>query len=136
MSTQTENRLALQRQRAQIAKDRQRQRRTERDGKQVVVDDDDDDEPEMRVQDTTDYSDQIGSLKKAHHEQFLKACADGDWNPIPMLLMSPFLYRSTIEEGRKLAFDQRPRWGRHDILIKKLDYYLEHELNILHVDKW
>ena len=60
MSTQTENRLALQRQRAQIAKDRQRQRRTERDGKQVVVDDDDDDEPEMQVQDTTDYSDQIG----------------------------------------------------------------------------
>jgi len=135
MSTQTENRLALQRQRAQIVKDRQRQRCAERDGKQVARDDDD--EPvQVQVEDTTDYSDQIGTLKKEHHEQFLKACAAGDWTPISTLLLSPFLYRSTIEEGRKLAFDQRPRWGRHDILIKKLDYYLEHELNILHVDKW
>jgi hypothetical protein len=135
MSTQTENRLALQRQRAQIVKDRQRQRCAERDGKQVVRDDDDDNDDEP-VQDTTDYSDQIGQLKKEHHEQFLKACAAGDWTPISTLLLSPFLYRSTIEEGRKLALDQRPRWGRHDNLIKKLDYYLEHELNILHVDKW
>lgn len=133
--TSQENRLTLQRYRAQLVKERQRQRRSERADKQIDFSSDDDDQ-EQPIENAEDYKDQIASLKKAHHEQFLSACADGDWMPISTLLMSPFLYRSTIEEGRKLAFDQRPRWSRHDNLIKKLDYYLEHELNILHVDKW
>lgn len=128
--TSQENRLTLQRYRTQLVKERQRQRRAERADKQVDFSSSDDEE--QQVQDTTDPEDQIASFKKAHHEQFLNACAAGDWTPISLLLMSPFLYRSTIEEGRKLAFDKGPHYN----LIKKLDYYLEHELNILHVDKW
>jgi hypothetical protein len=61
MTSQIEK-VTLQRYRNQLVKERQRQRRVERDDKQLDFSSSDDDEDEQPVQE--DMSDQIASLKK------------------------------------------------------------------------